>query len=404
MIACDSRIFVETLQAYIDGYRYIINYGGSSSTKTFSTLQVINVIAHKKKQTDRLTSVVSKTFPHLKQGAMLDFFKIVRKAGAYDPNKHNKTDHKYKVGESIVEFFSADQPDKVHGPRRDDLFINEVINIDEQTCDQMFIRTGGTIFLDFNPKYKFWLHSDKYKGSDCKWIHSTYKDNRHLNERIKKDLEKWRMHPNLWKVYGLGEVGIPEIAKPFCYAYEHEKHIRECELNPNLTVYLSFDFNVDPITCLVSQFGPGWYYHLDEFRLSNSDVYELCEQIRVRYPNAFFVVTGDATGLSRTVSTKGNVNNYTIICRELRLAETQLKLPSVNPPIAESRTLSNALLANYPDMRISPRCAYLIEDLQWVQVKDDGQIDKAADSRRSHLLDCKRYMDNTFFNWWINKR
>lgn len=201
----------------------------------------------------------------------------------------------------------------------------------------------------------------------------------------------------------LGEA-IEMADKPFCYAFQKEKHIRECELNPNLTVYLSFDFNVDPITCLVSQFGPGWYYHLDEFRLSNSDVYELCEQIRVRYPNAFFVVTGDATGLSRTVSTKGNVNNYTIICRELRLAETQLKLPSVNPPIAESRTLSNALLANYPDMRISPRCAYLIEDLQWVQVKDDGQIDKAADSRRSHLLDCKRYMDNTFFNWWINKR
>jgi hypothetical protein len=53
----------------------------------------------------------------------------------FNPDRWNKTDltHVFETG-SKIEFFSADQPGKVHGPRHDRLFINEANNIPYEIC------------------------------------------------------------------------------------------------------------------------------------------------------------------------------------------------------------------------------------------------------------------------------
>lgn len=198
--------------------------GGTSASKTVSILLLLvdYVYAVKKNIT---ISVVSHTLPHLKKGAIRDFLDILQQHNYFDAKKWNKTDLIYDFSSGkhrkIIEFFSADQPGKVRGPRRDILFINEANNISYETFTQLEIRTRDVIWLDWNPVSPFWFYEgeDDGQGSrhkavkdreDCDFLILTYKDNEALEDSIIKTIESRKGHKNWWKVYGEGLLGEAE--------------------------------------------------------------------------------------------------------------------------------------------------------------------------------------------------
>ena len=193
--------------------RLVINQGGTSSSKTWSILQTL--LTYLSNYNGQLSiSVVSETMPHLKRGAMRDFFNILYSQNKYSESQHNKTDHIYDYGKGkYIEFFSCDNPDKVLGPRRDVLFMNECINTSYQVFEQLEVRTNKRIFLDYNPKKLFWVHTEIMdKRNDFEFIQSTYLDAIEvLPPEIVKSIELRKdMNPNWWKVYGEGKVGEVE--------------------------------------------------------------------------------------------------------------------------------------------------------------------------------------------------
>lgn len=201
-----TKVFDYNLHAYLEKHRIIINQGGTSSSKTYSTLQLLYLIALKSK-TPILISVVSRALPHLKLGAMRDFDKILLSWGEIPDKIKNKTDNYYKIGKSIIEFFGTEDLGKVHGPRRDILYINEANHVKHDVFDQLAIRTKSTIFIDYNPVQEFWVQTDIIPNEPHKFIKSTYLDNGFLSEDIKRAIESKRSNENWWKVYGLGELG-----------------------------------------------------------------------------------------------------------------------------------------------------------------------------------------------------
>jgi len=81
-----TRYFERLIKAYNSGYRRIVSMGGTSSSKTYSELQLLYQIAiarHLKKR-PVVISVVSESLPHLKLGAIRDFETFLRKKGLYD--------------------------------------------------------------------------------------------------------------------------------------------------------------------------------------------------------------------------------------------------------------------------------------------------------------------------------
>lgn len=108
----------------------------------------------------------------------------------------------------MIEFFSADNPGKVHGPSRDILYVNECINIDYETYRQLAIRTTETIFLDCNPCFEFWLDEKVLTQPEAILIHSTYKDNEYLTEAQVREIESNRGDKDWWQVYGEGLTGL----------------------------------------------------------------------------------------------------------------------------------------------------------------------------------------------------
>lgn len=206
-----TNVFSYNIEAYNAGHRLIINQGGTSSSKTFSTLQLLFLIA-KYSDEPLVISVVSKTLPHLKGGAIRDFEKILTGEGIVIDDVKNKTDIIYTINKSIIEFFGADNVDKAHGPRRNILYINECNHIDYELFYQMKMRTNICTFLDFNPTNEFWVHTDVIPKLTHFFIKSTYLDNNYLDASTVEDIESRKSDENWWRVYGLGEVGRLEGA------------------------------------------------------------------------------------------------------------------------------------------------------------------------------------------------
>lgn len=204
-----TTVFAKNIRAYNADARIIANRGSTRSSKTYSILQLLYLIARTSKK-GLVTSVVSESLPHLKKGAIRQMREMLSADGVFKDVDYNRTDNILRVGNSIIEFFSADTPGKVHGPERDILFLNECINIRYSVYTQLAIRTRKTIFLDYNPCFEFWLHDKVLPTRDTQKIveiHSTYKDNEFLAAAQVREIESRKSDTDWWNVYGLGIMG-----------------------------------------------------------------------------------------------------------------------------------------------------------------------------------------------------
>lgn len=254
-----TKVFGKNLKAYNQGHRIIVNKGSSRSSKTYSILQLLYLIAeHSKKSL--IISVVSRALPHLKAGAMRDFDSILLEDNKIPDKIKNKTDSYYRIGNSIIEFFGVDQLDKVHGPSRDILFINEAYYIKYDIYTQLSLRTSGTIFIDYNPIQRYWLDEEVLNNDQPFIIHSTYQENEYCPEGIRiqldKKLERYNRETenktitnsfkNWCKVYLFGEDGILEGVIFDQWRYEEPYEIDDIfkEIQPGFG--LDYGFFPDP--------------------------------------------------------------------------------------------------------------------------------------------------------------
>ena len=183
--------------------------GGTSASKTISIM--LWIIAYAQTVDNELISVVSESFPHLKRGSMRDFLNIMQEHKYFKDSLWNRTDYIYtfETG-SKIEFFSADQPGKVRGPRRDVLFINEANNISYETYTQLEVRTKKIVWLDWNPVSEFWWYTDVSLNNDVDFLTLTYTDNEALDSQIVQAIESRKLNKTWWRVYGEGQLGEVE--------------------------------------------------------------------------------------------------------------------------------------------------------------------------------------------------
>lgn len=234
--------------------------GGTSASKTISILLfLINLAQNDKRATT--TSIVSESFPHLKRGAIKDFLDILSTHGYFQDERWNKTDATYtfETG-SKIEFFSADQPGKVRGPRRDRLFMNEANNMPYETFDQLEVRTKEFVILDWNPTNEFWFYDEvQNKRDDVEHLILTYKDNEALDEAIVRSIEQRKNRAGWWQVYGLGQLGEVEGK-----IYKEWQILEDIPHEARLERYgLDFGYSNDPSAIVAVYYYNGGYI-LDE--------------------------------------------------------------------------------------------------------------------------------------------
>lgn len=198
------RFLLESLRA---GRRYAVLRGGTRSGKTYAALRFLFVNGWV--GTYKIASVVAASVPHLRRGALRDFKKII------GPLAHRV---EYRASErlfifpsgAILEFFSADDSAKLRGAQRDWLFINEVNLIDEESFQELDVRTRQFVIMDFNPVGRFWLNdlfAQMQIDLEAHTIVTTYKDNIYLTKEQVAAIESRRLIGEWWRVYGEGQWG-----------------------------------------------------------------------------------------------------------------------------------------------------------------------------------------------------
>lgn len=229
--------------------------GGKGCSKTISILQLFIFLAMSVRE-NLILSVVAQSLPNLKSGAYRDFEKLLKDMGVYDKFEINKTDKTFKYGSNLIEFFSVDTEQSRLGSRRTHLYVNEADSIKFETFLELQGRTTEFTIMDFNPRRRFWAHTELEGQPNVDFIQLNYLDNEYIpsgeldtimwyKEKAKSGDRNWI---NKWKVLGLGELGIVEGV-----IFENWKEIDELPKDGNgniaakyLGAGLDFGFSNDP--------------------------------------------------------------------------------------------------------------------------------------------------------------
>ncbi len=213
---------------------------------------------------------------------MRDFIQIMEQHHYFKADRWNKTDfiYTFETG-SKIEFFSADQPSKVRGPRRDRLFINEANNVPYEAFDQLEVRTKDYIYLDWNPTTEFWYYDQVAKRDDVDHLVITYRDNEALDESIVRAIEQRKSNKAWWQVYGEGQLGEIETR-----IYTGWPIIDTVPVEARLERYgLDFGYTNDP-TAIVAIYYLDGRYIWDEIAYQNGLSNKMIADILLQQPRA----------------------------------------------------------------------------------------------------------------------
>lgn len=313
------------------------------------------------------------------------------------------------VGGGTLDMWSMEDPDSGRGRKYARVIIDEAEKA--RHLEQAWQATIRATLADYKgdcwflstPRFgsTYFKKLAKMEGPEwASWTFTTY-DNPFIDP-AEIDSARTHLDEATFRCEFLAEDVTLSVNK-FIYNFDRDKHVvKGLQPIPYLPIILSFDFNTEPITCLVGQCdGLEKVRILDEYRLMNSDIDELCQRILSDYPDSMLLVTGDASGQNRT-ALKRDLNYYKEIKRVLKLGMGQFRLPKANPPIKNTRVLCNSLLGRHKDYLFSDRVPYLILDIEEVEVNLEGGIDKTKDKHQSHLLDCWRYFNYSFLHRFLD--
>jgi len=340
--------------------------GGTRSGKTYALLQWCIVKALEKKE---IITIVRKTIPSLKRTVMKDFKDVMQLLDIWNENDFNISDRIYTFyNDSIIQFISTDDAEKLRGLKSTILWLEEANEIDEESYFQLQIRTTGPIVLSYNPTVSpyHWIRV----MADCSRYFTTYKNNPYLDTTVKKAIEELKYtNQKAWKVYGLGEwVGNEKAIFEFT----------QCEWLPDdaefIAFGLDFGYSSDP-TALASI----WKY--------NNELY-IIEHCYERG-----MVTNDIVTMLKGV-VKGREEIWADSAEPRLIEELYREGFNIKPVIKgkDSINFGIQVMQNYK-INIPKTCQNLINEFysyEWSSDRFGKQLDRPIDFN-NHLIDAARY-------------
>jgi len=311
--------------------RYIWLYGGSSSSKTYSTVQAILFFTIKEAED---TLVFRKTHNSIEKTVYKDFLSVI---DSWDMGKYFKPTRNPMrikcVNGAVIDFAGMDDPEKIKGiSQYKRVYANEISSFDEADYDQIRKRLRGKrgqqIICDFNPIDELHWIKESIFDAEAKVQMPVELDNGIVNPVYTTVTEKWRnqeqefINPkgkkekipsnmvvirstylnnfwvvgspcgefgfydvqtiadfeadkikdyNFYRVYALGLWGKVNVGGEFYKNFSLEKNVvPKRKWDKSLPLHISFDENVNPYLSLSIYQAKGDYtWKIDEICLEN---------------------------------------------------------------------------------------------------------------------------------------
>lgn len=366
-----------------------------------------------------------KTLIDLKKTTLLTFQRIYSQI--YEP-KYGAV--KYDGQRNLIEFpngsviflidtaFSPADPEftRLGSYELTDSFIDEAGESSQRSIDIIFSRTRFKLVNDkpaqllcSNPVSNWlkwnWVKDQQGKeiklADHCKYIKATIDDNpdKEKADRYRKTLERLPLTDRQRLLYG--DWDYVQNDSPFITEFNEDRQVGDFKINPNYPLWLTFDFNIDPCTCLLFQELPDGIYFVQEVQIKGGTVV-LCQHLKtfMNHENAIFV-TGDRSGNSGSTSAGLDnfslVTDYSIIKRELGLNDFSFKhYKKANKQLDYSRRLVNYAFKNI-NVYFDRSMVQTIQDIKNAKVDENERLVKDRQTYKLDCFDAMRYGINAIF-------
>ena len=418
--------FFDFWEALDSDQRFISNMGGSGSGKSYSITQawILKLLESKRK-----LLVLRQTSATLNDSCIALFKDILNDWNI--PFKLNKSEKiiTFNNGSEIL-FKGLDNVEKLKSiSGLWSIWVEEGTELEQDfegncpTFDQINARlrglqaVGGKIVISFNPVSEsnwvyLYFHSKVAKYTDVVHIHSTYKDNKFLDEEYGNQLETFaRTNPLFYEIYCLGNFGFISTGNEVLPHFKVSNHVNSVEYNPEQDLIISWDENVVPhLTLIVAQLSGNNLKVIEEICIKGASLEEVCKAFNKKYKGhtGRVIVTGDATSRKEDAKLEKGYNFYRLVEKylreEFRFIDT--RVPKSNESVfMRSQWINMLLFDDDLKVRIDKSCKGAIEDLQSCQWDSSGtKIDKerktvtnefgvkSSMETRGHHLDAFAYL------------
>lgn len=360
-----TRVFEDLINT---DKRICIFQGSSRASKSYNIL--IYWVYRLLQEENKTLSIVRKTLPALKGSILRDLKEILIKFEVYDANNWNSTDGYYELGTNVIEWFSLSDEQRLRGRKRDYLFINEATEVSEDEYTQLILRTSDRVTIDFNPSlWNSWIY-DLEGEDDVFYTIVTYKDNPFLSDIQVKEIEKLQFRDqNLWRVFGLGQKGVPTRV-----VFNHQQIIGEIPQEAKLLGY-GIDYGYHDAQTLIA------VYKNDD----NIYVNELLYLKRTTIPDFIYKIKDLELNLKDDyIADSANPQGI----EEMRRAGINIK------PVAKGTILHGIDLIKRHNLFVTSSSINLIDELNqyvWKQDKNLKNLDEPIDDF-NHCIDPIRYV------------
>jgi len=172
------------------------------------------------------------------------------------------------------------------------------------------------------------------------------------------------------------------------YNFSREKNIIETFRNKSKTLHIGLDFNVDPMSAVVSVIEEDCIFIIDEIQIYSSNTVEMCEEIKTRY-NKKIIVYPDPSARQRKTSA-GGMTDIAI----LKNAGFEVKSRNSAPLVRDRINAVNSKLKNVNgknSLFILKSCKNVIKSIER-QIYKEGTHIPDKDSGYDHMNDALGYM------------
>ena len=266
----------------------------------------------------------------------------------------------------------ADNPDSLRGVGIDFLVMDECADISETaftaTLRPTLSDTKGKALFCGTPKGMNWFHDLYQRGQDQteqewnSWLYTTlqggFVDAEEI-EQARKDLDAKTFrqeYESTWETFS----GV------IYYGFDMKHNVKHFEVPDDVNVlHIGGDFNLDPMSAVVSYIKNNIVYVFDEIQIWSSNTDELCKEIHNRYKNKKIIFYPDPASRQRRTSAGGKTDlsilqNAGFICKvPNRHMAIRDRVNSVNSKLCSSADIRSVIF--HPKVRnvlnsISKQC------------------------------------------------
>lgn len=256
---------------------------------------------------------------------------------------------------SEILFRHFDEPNKLKSLNLGFVEIEEMSDIPYDTFKMLLSRMRQKIKPQWKGfHYRIFGHTNP--EAQRGWVYETFIENPPPNYRLISAPTTQNIYlpegycDELKKLYDEEYYNIFVLAKTGNYSSGlvvkdfTKENIKDITYQPEMDLYISCDFNVDPMCWVLAHKTEDKVFYFDEIAMENTTTAKACEEICHRYPNhkGQIIINGDASGDNRSCTSE--YTNYVIIKKKFLQYgyDVDIRIKAFNPPIKNRVMAFNA--------------------------------------------------------------